>query len=113
MIMKTFQYRLYPTKRQERLFMAQLEECRWLWNYFLGQRKTAWEARQEAIRLFDQNTELPSLKDGVRPALKEVHSQVLQQVARRLDVAMEAFFRRLKAGESPGYPRFRGKSRYE
>ena len=112
-MLKTFKYRLYPTKRQERLLLEQLEECRWLHNYFLAQRKQAWEERQETVRLFDQNTELPSLKDGVRPALKEVHSQVLQQVARRLDLAMEAFFRRLKAGEKPGYPRFRGKGRYD
>jgi putative transposase len=112
-MLKTFKYRLYPTKRQERLLNSQLEECRWLHNYFLVQRKQAWEDRQETIRLFDQSAELPTLKDGVRPTLKQVHSQVLQQVAKRLDLAMESFFRRLKAGETPGYPRFRGKGRYD
>jgi hypothetical protein len=40
-----------------------------------------------------------------------VHSQVAQDVALRLKKAMEAFFRRLKAGENPGYPRFRGTGR--
>jgi putative transposase len=112
-MLKTFKYRLYPSKRQERLLNSHLEECRWLHNYFLGQRKQAWEDRQETIRLFDQSAELPTLKAGVRPTLKQVHSQVLQQVAKRLDLAMEAFFRRLKAGETPGYPRFRGKGRYD
>ena len=49
------------------------------------------------------------LKVGERPTLSEVHSQVLQDVALRLKKAFDAFFRRLKAGETPGYPRFRGK----
>ena len=48
-----------------------------------------------------------------RPGLKTVHSQVLQNVAVRIDLAFKAFFRRTKAGEKPGYPRFRGRYRYE
>jgi putative transposase len=44
----------------------------------------------------------------VRPALQEVQSQALQEVARRLHRAFDAFFRRLKAGEMLGYPRFFG-----
>jgi hypothetical protein len=40
MLMKTFQYRLYPTKGQQRLLTQQLEECRWLWNTLLAERKT-------------------------------------------------------------------------
>ena len=47
------------------------------------------------------------------PSLKIVHSQVLQNVAVRIDLAFKAFFRRVKAGEKPGYPRFRGKDRYD
>jgi putative transposase len=42
-----------------------------------------------------------------------VHSQVLQDVARRLHKALDAYFRRVKAGEEPGYPRFRGLGRYD
>ena len=49
----------------------------------------------------------------MRPGLKQVHSQVAQDVALRLKKAMDAFFRRLKAGETPGYPRFRGRGRYD
>ena len=56
---------------------------------------------------------LPLLKDG-RPSLKLVHSQVLQNVTERVDRAFKAFFRRLKAGEQDaGYPRFKGKGRYD
>ncbi|MCY0880916.1 MAG: hypothetical protein OWS74_02890, partial [Firmicutes bacterium] len=47
------------------------------------------------------------------PALKQVHSQVLQDVVKRLDKAFPAFFRRGKAGEKPGYPRFKSIRRYD
>jgi putative transposase len=49
MLMKTFQYRLYPTKEQQRLLARQLEECRWLWNTLLAERKQAWEERRETL----------------------------------------------------------------
>ncbi len=89
-----------------------LEECRWLFNYFLAERKEAWEQEQRSINYHAQATSLPALKEQ-RPSLANVHSQVLQNVAVRIDLAFEAFFRRVKAGEKPGYPRFRGRGRYD
>lgn len=112
-MLKTFKYRVYPSKRQERLLNAQLEECRWLWNTLLAERKTAWEERQETVDYYDQKAELPVMKSGIRPGLKDVHSQVLQDVPVRRKKAMDAFFRRLKAGENPGYPRFKSRGRYD
>jgi len=117
LMLKAFQYRLYPTKEQQRLLTRQLEECRWLWNTLLAERKQAWEERQETVDYYAQKAELPSLKVQDRPSLQQVHSQVLQDVALRLKKAFDAFFRRLKAGakagEEPGYPRFRGRGRYD
>jgi len=76
----------------------------------LEYRRTAWEERQEAVSWYDCNGLLPGLKEE-RPSLCGVHSQVLQDVGRRLDKAFKAFFRRVKAGEKPGYPRFKGSNR--
>jgi putative transposase len=112
-MLKSFKYRLYPTKRQQQRLSEQLEEVRWLWNTLLAERKQAWEERQETVDYYEQKAELPGLKADVRPGLKEVHSQVVQDVALRLKKAMDAYFRRLKTGETPGYPRFRGKGRYD
>jgi putative transposase len=91
---------------------ATLDECRWLYNHLLEARKSAWEERQETLRLYDQHATLPALKVE-RPQLSTVHSQVLQNVAVRIDLAFKAFFRRVKAGAKPGYPRFRGRDRYD
>jgi putative transposase len=111
-VRKTFKYRLYPTHEQRRLLQLQVEECRWLYNRLLEERKTAWEQRQESVRLYDQHALLPALK-GERPTLAGVQSQVLQNVAVRIDLAFKAFFRRMQTGETPGYPRFRGQGRYD
>jgi putative transposase len=111
-MLKTLRYRLYPTKLQQRLLQQQLEECRWLYNHLLAERREAWEQRQESLRYYDQATSLPGLK-AERPSLTTVQSQVLQNVAVRIDLAFKAFFRRSKAGETPGYPRFRGTGRYD
>src|SRR5487761_2054473 len=108
----TFEYRLYPNTQQQRLLDQQLEECCWLYNHLLAERRDAWEERHESRRLYDQQATLPALK-AERSTLTTVHSQVLQNVAVRIDLAFQGFFRRVKAGETPGYPRFRGKGRYD
>ena len=82
-VLKVFQYRLYPTKEQQRLLTRQLEECRWLWNTLLAERKQAWNDRREMVDYYEQKAELPSLKARERPTLQEVHSQVLQNRARK------------------------------
>jgi putative transposase len=103
---------MYPTKERQRLLDEHLEECRWLYNRLLEERKTAWEQRQESVRLYDQHALLPALK-AERPQLAGVQSQVLQNMAVRIDLAFKAFFRRVRVGETPGYPRFRGQGRYD
>lgn len=109
---KAFQFRIFPTRRQAALLQATLDECRWLYNHLLEQRKTAWEERQDGLGLYDQQATFGALKVE-RPSLTAVHSQVLQNVAVRLDLAFKAFFRRVKNGEEPGYPRFRGPGWYD
>ncbi|HEX2324801.1 MAG TPA: helix-turn-helix domain-containing protein [Chloroflexota bacterium] len=95
---RTFQYRLFPTRRQVATMQRTLDECRWLYNHLLEQRKAAWEARQETLRLYDQQATLPALK-GERPTLTTVHSQVLQNVAVRLDRDLNAALNILGLGQ--------------
>lgn len=110
--MKTFKYRIYPTKAQQTLLTRQLEVCRQVYNKTLGTRKDAWELHQEALGLYDTQKLLTTWKKEL-PALKAVHSQVLQNVQVRVELAFKAFFRRIKAGQTPGYPRFKGQGRYD
>lgn len=109
---KNYEYRLYPTKKQITLLEQWLDECRWLYNKLLEQRKLAYELEKKTLKMYDQINGYGMLKQE-RESLNLVHSQVLQNVAVRIDLAFKAFFRRIKAGEKPGYPRFRGKYRYD
>src|SRR5437870_2007522 len=111
-MLKMLKYRIYPTKKQEKKLNETLEECRWLYNHLLEMRKTAYERDGLSLTCFQQQYTFPVLKQE-RPCLSGVHSQILQNVAVRIDLAFKAFFRRCKAGEKPGYPRFRGRDRYD
>ena len=110
-VRKSFRYRLRPTKKQARALKAQLEECRWLYNELLGQRRLAYEELGVSLTKYQQTMLVPLLKLE-RPTLENIHSQVLQNVVDRLEKGFQAFFRRCKSGETPGYPRFRGMHRY-
>jgi putative transposase len=109
---KQFKYRIYPTKKQTRLLNETLEECRWLYNHLLEQRRNAYEHGGEVLSCFEQQRTYATLKQQ-RPSLNIVHSQVLQNVAIRIDLVFKAFLRRCKRGEKPGFPRFKGQGRYD
>lgn len=110
---KMFQYRIYPTRKQLHRLNETLEECRWLYNRLLEKRKTAYEQDDVSLSLYQQQKTFSILK-AERPSLDTVHSQVLQNVAVRVDLAFKAFFRRCKEPTSePGFPRFKGKGRYD
>jgi putative transposase len=108
---KTCVYRLYPSKPQARLLDATLETCRRFYNQCLAERKQAWEEEQRSVGKFEQLRNVKTLK-AENPYAKNVHSHVLQTVVQDLDKAFQAFFRRLKAGEKPGHPRFKGRNRF-
>lgn len=110
---KMYRYRLYPTKKQLKVLETTLEECRWLYNSTLAYRKDAWEQKQRSVSYYESKARIPLLKNE-RPSLKYVHSQVLQNVTERVELAFQGFFRRVKQGEEePGYPRFKGYGRYD
>jgi putative transposase len=48
-MLKMFNYRLYPTKQQQRLLAQQREERRWRYNHLLAERRDAWEQQQESL----------------------------------------------------------------
>lgn len=112
-MLKTYKYRISPTKKQTTKLLQTLEECRWLYNHFLEERKNSWEMEQKSLNYHIQAISIVKFKQE-RQSLSEIHSQVLQNVAIRIDLAFKSFFRRVKTGEKEvGYPRFKGKGRYD
>jgi putative transposase len=109
---KTFVYRLYPSKAQAKLLEETRETCRRFYNDCLAERKEAFEREGRTV---GRNEQLRHVKErkATNPYAAKVHSHILQVVAADLDKAFQAFFRRVKAGETPGYPRFKGRNRFD
>lgn len=109
---KTYKFRIFPTKAQQTSLEETLELCRWTYNQTLAHRKNSYEKEGKSISKYDTNLLLPYWKEQ-NPELKSVFSQVLQNVQERVDLAFQAFFRRVRNHENPGYPRFKGRGRYD
>src|SRR5690349_19459831 len=111
MVRKTYKYKVKPTPAQERAMVFVVRRCRELSNAALQERKEAWHKCGVSVTVAGQSAQLQAVKE-VRPEYRDVHSQVLQDVLTRLGRAFQRFFARVKAGETPGYPRFQGANRY-
>lgn len=110
--MKTaYKFRPYPNKQQEATLDLTLETCRHLYNKALADRKNAYEVEGISRSYADQAAMLTAEKKNGNS--KGVFSQVLQDVLRRLDKSFQAFFGRVKAGDEPGHPRFKGLGWYK
>jgi putative transposase len=102
---------LYPSKPQARLLESYLETCRRWYNQCLAERRDAYQQRGETVGRFAQLAKVKEQK-ALNPYAKGTHSHVLQVVVADLDKAFQAFFCRVKAGETPGFPRFKGRNRF-
>ena len=109
---KTYKYRIYPIKEQVKKMEDILNICRVLYNDCLTERRDAWKTCRKSINFYDQARQLPKIKK-FDVELASVYSQVIQDVLRRVDKAYINFYRRVKKGEKkPGFPRYKGKNRY-
>ncbi len=127
---QAYKFRLYPTRKQLARLQETLDACHHLYNAALTERRDAYHfhvkqhpnyydesIRKErsleiGINYYSQANQLPEIKE-LREEYCDIHSQVLQDVLRRVQKAFDAFFRRCKNGQEPGYPRFQGKGRYD
>jgi putative transposase len=110
-VRKAFKYRLYPTEPQEQALAEMVDTHRHLYNRALAERKTAWEERQESASYGQQSAHLKDER-STNAFLARTTFSSCQATLRRLDRAFQAFLRRRKAGETPGYPRFKGRTRF-
>jgi putative transposase len=128
-VRRAYKFRLYPTPAQETLLEQTLETCREVYNSFLHWRKYDYEVHGASPSFYDQKKALPLWKEN-HPELSSVHSQVLQNVCKRVDLAYQAYFDRLadyqlraKQGrlkiihneleKCPGPPRSKGRGSYD
>jgi putative transposase len=115
-VCKTFKDRLKPTPQQEQdiervlpLLSPSLQR-RHRYNAAIGERSEAWRRRGVCVTSSQRQTALPGSKEAM-PEYGAVHAQVLQDGVVRVDHTFQAFFRRLRAGQTPGSPRYHGRDR--
>ena len=108
----TYKYKLKPTPVPEQALERTLMLCRHVHNAAVEQRREAWQKYGISVTYYQQKAELPGIKEAI-PDYGDVTAQVVQDVVQRVDRAFQAFFRRVQAGETPGYPRFHGRDRYD
>lgn len=102
--------RLYPNAAQREYFAKTFGCCRWVFNDALAHCQRVYEAGDKRPSSFDLMKRLPLLKLDF-PWLGDADSQALKQACADVDSAYKHFFRRVKNGETPGFPRFKSKHR--
>ena len=110
-MIKTYQYRIYPTTNQRLMLESWLEAYQTLYNQALDMKKQAYQKNKANITYKVLAVHLTMLRRASE-FWKSKHIDVLQDVLRRLDKAYQAFFGRVERGEAPGFPRFKSKGRY-
>lgn len=104
-------FKLYPNARESERLTGWIRLHCELYNAALEERIDAYRKHGKSITYYDQQNALPEIKDA-RPELTELGSHALQQTLRKLDLAFQAFFRRLRAEQTPGFPRFKASKRF-
>lgn len=109
MINKAYKCRLYPNREQAALIERTFGACRWVYNMALETKKASYDVNEKTITYYELQAMLPRWKK-VNGWLMDVPSSALVQSLRNLDNAYQNFFRRVKKGEKPGFPKFKSKS---
>jgi putative transposase len=110
--MKAYKYKLKPSAKIVAVFESWLALLCELYNAALQERRAAYRINRLSINYTAQANQLPDIKKD-RPELARIHSQVIQNVLKRVESAFDNFFRRVEEGQRAGFPRFRSRSRYD
>lgn len=114
MVEYSYKFRLYPNREQENLILRTFGCCRFVFNRYLALRKDAYEQTGKTLNYYACAKDMTTLKQQEETLwLKEVDATALQSSLRDLDDAYQHFFRRVKKGEKPGYPRFKSRHHHK
>ena len=112
MATRAYVFKLYPTRTQHAALVETLDTHRHLYNRALAERKSAYETEQRTLTYGEQSATLKAQRTS-SPFMARANFSSCQRTLKRLDRAFAAFFRRGKAGQAPGYPRFKGQGRFD
>jgi len=111
-VRRAYKFRLRPTARQHVALGQCLASHRELYNAALQERRDAWRLRGVGISYGDQSAQLKEIRK-VRPDMAVWSFSSQQATLGRLNRAFTGFYRRVRAGQTPGYPRFKPAHRFD
>jgi len=111
-VTRSYRYKARLSPSAVRKAEGQLDLLRELYNAALQERRDHWRQAGVSLGFYHQCQELTGVRQ-VRPEFADMDRRVQENCLRRLDLAFAAFFRRVKSGQTPGYPRFRGRDRFD
>ncbi|WP_026214871.1 RNA-guided endonuclease InsQ/TnpB family protein [Nonomuraea coxensis] len=109
---RSYKFLMRPTAHQQAALTACLDDHRVLYNAALEERREAYRRSRVSIRYGDQSAQLKEIRAGDPDRARWSFSSQ-QATLRRLDKAFGAFFGRVKAGRTPGFPRFKGRGWFD
>jgi putative transposase len=110
-VRRAYKFRLRPTARQHDVLRACLDDHRALYNAALEERRGRWRWNRQCVSYGDQSAQLKAIREFCPEQARWSFSSQ-QATLRRLNRAFDGFFRRVKAGQTPGFPRFRSEHRW-
>jgi putative transposase len=108
-VRRSYKFLLRPTKRQEAALGVCLEDTRQLYNAALEERREAWRMGRHKVTFYSQDAQLKEIRAGDPERYSRWAFSCERAAIRRLDRAFQRFFDRVKTGQKPGYPRFKGR----
>ena len=105
----TYKFKINPTEDQKVLLNKHFGSVRWVYNYFLNQRKEEYLNNKKSINYYDQAKYLTEVKKDLT-WLKEINSQTLQYSLNCLDIAYQGFFN--KRTQFPNFKSKRSKNSF-
>ena len=110
---RAYKFLLRPTAHQQAALEACLEDTRQLYNAALEERREAWRMGKRKVTFYSQDAQLKEIRESDPEQYGRWAYSCERAAIRRLDRAFQAFFRRVKAGAKPGYPRFKGRGWFD
>ena len=109
-IEKSYKFRIYPNKEQQKQIDTTFSHCRFVYNYFLAQRISIYKETGKSVSRYEQGRELTKMRNAEETKwLTEADRSAYTYALRDLDAAYQNFFRRLKTGKHVRFPKFKSK----
>ena len=107
----SYRFRIEPNAKQKQQIQKTFGCCRFVFNHYLAERMNQHKQTGKSPTRFQQEKDMTILKKSL-VWLSEIDVTALRSSLRNLDIAYQNFFRRIKQGQNPGYPRFKSKKNH-